>query len=46
MSRLFILGRLYKWWDRLDISNLVGHLLHLLITQWSLPYGVYTISVN
>jgi len=39
MSRLFILGWLYKWWGRWVVANLVGWKLHLLITRWSLRVG-------
>ena len=39
MLRLFILGRLYKWWGRWDVTNLEGWKLHLLIKRWFIRVG-------
>jgi len=42
MSRSFILGRLYKWWGRWDVTNLIGR--HVAPTGHTLIFTceVYT----
>jgi len=46
MSHSFILGKLYKWWGRLDVTNLAGRQAAPVDHTVILTYGVYTISVN
>jgi len=46
MSHLFVLGRLYKWWGRWDVTNLVGHQAAHAHHTMILTCGVYTILVD
>jgi len=46
MLRLFILGRLYKWWGRWYVSNLIGCQNATADRTAILMCGVYTISVD
>jgi len=46
MSRLFILGRLYKWWGHSDVTNIIGRQVALVDRTAILTCGVYTISID
>jgi len=46
MSRLSILGRLYKWWGSWDVTNLAGRQAAPADHTMILTCGVYTISVD
>jgi len=46
MPRLFILGRLYKWWGCWDVTNLIDRQAAHVDRTVILTCGVYTISVD
>jgi len=46
MSHLFILGRLYKWWGRWDVTNLIGRQAASADHTVIFTCGVYTLTFN